>query len=157
MATEIRSEWADHARAVLDQSGHRQGRARNALIDLLANQRCALSALEIEDRLRGSGCAVARASIYRILELLSERRLITRLDVGDGTARYELIDPGGLHHHHLLCEGCGQLVPFDDVDLERSIERLSNRLGFRTQGHEVVLHGTCSACRRCLHSAPPAT
>jgi Fe2+ or Zn2+ uptake regulation protein len=39
-------------------------------------------------------------------------------------------------------------VPFDDADLERSIDRVSRRMGFRTHGHEVVLRGDCAACRR---------
>lgn len=147
MSASTRSEWADHARAVLDQAGRRKGAARNAIIDLLGNQSCALSALEIEDLLRVGDRRVARASIYRILELLIERALITRLELGDGTARYELVDPGGNHHHHLLCDSCGQLVPFHDGDLERSIDRLSRRLGFLTHDHEIVLRGDCSACR----------
>jgi Fur family transcriptional regulator, ferric uptake regulator len=146
-ATSQNSDWAAHARAVLDQAGHRKARARNDLIDLLASQPCALSALEIEDRLRESGDRVSRASIYRILELLGQRGLITRLELGDGTTRYEPMDPGGDHHHHLLCDSCGRVVPFDDRDLERSIDRLTRRLGFRAHDHEVVLHGACRACQ----------
>jgi len=140
-------EWAEHARAVLDQGGHRKGGARDAIIDLLANQSCALSALEIEDRLRAGERRVARASIYRILELLQERGLVARLDLGAGMTRYELVDPAGAHHHHLLCDSCGSLVPFDDRDLERSIDRLSRRLGFDTHAHEVILRGDCAACQ----------
>lgn len=147
MATEVRSEWADHARVVLDRAGHRKARARNAVIDLLAGQPCALSALEIEDQLRRDDQRVARASIYRILELLGEHGLIARLELGDGTTRYELIAPGGEHHHHLLCDTCGRVVPFHDRDLERAIERLSRRLEFRADEHEVVLHGACRACQ----------
>lgn len=142
-----KSEWAEHARAVMAQAGHRRGGARNAIIDLLAGQPCALTALEIEDSLRRDGRAASRASIYRVLEQLQERDLVVRLDVGDASARYELIDPGGEHHHHLLCDSCGRLVPFDDADLERSIDRLSRRMGFRTHGHEVVLRGDCAGCR----------
>ncbi len=140
-------EWAEHARAVLDQAGHRKGGARNAVIDLLAEQTCALSALEIEDRLRASKREVARASIYRILDLLQDRGLVARLELGEGMTRYELIDPAGAHHHHLLCDSCGRLVPFDDGDLERSIDRLSRRLGFDMHEHEVILRGDCSTCR----------
>jgi Fur family ferric uptake transcriptional regulator len=146
-ATSQNTDWAAHARAVLDQAGHRKARARNALIDLLASQTCALSALEIEDRLRESEDRVSRASIYRILELLGDHGLITRLELGDGTTRYEPIDPGGDHHHHLLCDSCGRVVPFDDRDLERSIDRLTRRLGFHAHDHEVVLHGACDTCQ----------
>ncbi len=142
-----RSGWAEHARAVLDQAGHRKARARDVMIDLFAGQACALSPFEIEDRLRQAGRPVARASSYRILELLGERGLISRLELGDGATRYELIDPQGEHHHHLVCDSCGRLVPFDDGDLERAIDRLASRLDFRTDDHEVVLHGACSSCR----------
>jgi Fur family transcriptional regulator, ferric uptake regulator len=147
MAGGVKSEWAEHARTVLDQAGHRKGGARNAMIDLFAEQQCALSALEIEDELRRGERRVARASIYRILDLLLERGLIARLELGDATARYESIGPAGDHHHHLLCASCGRLVPFDDSDLERSIDRLSHRLGFRTHDHEVVLRGDCATCQ----------
>ena len=147
MAAVDTSEWAEHARAVLDQAGHRRGGARNAIIDLLAGEPCALTALEIEDRLRGGQRRVARASIYRILDLLHERGLVARLELGDSMTRYELVDPAGAHHHHLLCSSCGRLVPFDDSDLERSIDRVSRRLGFDARNHEVILRGDCAACQ----------
>ncbi len=149
MAAETGADWAEHARAVLQRAGHHRGAARDELIDLLGRQDCALTALEIEDTLRGARRerAIGRASVYRVLELLQEHGLVTRLDVGDGTARYELVDPAGHHHHHLVCEQCGQLVAFEDRDLERSIARLSRRLGFSLDDHEVVLRGSCPDCR----------
>lgn len=147
MTTAGKSAWAQHARAVLDQAGHRRGGARDAIIDVLAGESCALSALEIEDRLRAGDRRVARASVYRVLDLLHAHGLVARLEVGDALTRYELVDPAGTHHHHLLCGSCGRLVPFDDGDLERSIDRLSRRLGFDTRDHEVILRGDCAACQ----------
>ncbi len=147
MSATAASQWAEHAHAVLNQAGHRRGGARSAIIDLLAEQPCAVSAFEIEDDLRASDRQVARASIYRILDLLQERGLVSRLELGDASARYEIVDPGGTHHHHLVCDTCGSLVPFDDSDLERSIDRVSRRLGFRTHDHEVILRGDCAACQ----------
>jgi Fur family ferric uptake transcriptional regulator len=140
-------EWAAYAREALQRAGHHRGAARDKLIDLLATQSCALSALEIEDTLRRDG-PVARASVYRALELLHDHELITRLEVGDGVARYEPADPSGHHHHHhMICEGCGRLVPFHDAALERAISALSRRLGFLTKEHEVILRGSCADCR----------
>ena len=46
----------------------------------------------------------------------------------------------------LLCDQCGKLVPFHDPALERSIDQLSSRLGFRTTDHEVTLRGDCPDC-----------
>ena len=142
--------WADHARSVLGQAGHHRGAARDRVIDLLAGQACALSALEIEDGLRGSRRGqrpVGRASIYRVLELLHAHDLVLRVDVGDGVARYEPSHPAGEHHHHhLVCEQCGKLVAFDDPGLERAIDKLSDRLGVRVESHEVLLRGACDQC-----------
>jgi Fur family ferric uptake transcriptional regulator len=142
--------WANYARTVLARAGHHRGAAREELIDALARQDCAVSALELEQALRRrrrGRRAVGRASVYRTLELLREHELVNRLDLGDGVARYEPVTPGGDHHHHLLCERCGQLVPFRDPGLERSIDRLSDRLGFDTTGHEVTLRGSCADCQ----------
>jgi len=144
------SDWSTHARTVLKRAGHHRGAAREGLIELLSRQDCALSALEIEDELRredGTGRGVGRASVYRALELLVELDLVSKLELGDGSARYERVDPAGAHHHHLVCERCGALVPFHDPALERSIDRLSVRLNFATTDHEVILRGDCPDCR----------
>jgi Fur family transcriptional regulator, ferric uptake regulator len=142
-----RRDWAEHALGRLQEAGYRSGGARRAVVDLLEGQACALSALEIEDRLRGDGRAVGRASVYRALEQLTDLRLVQRLDVGQGTARYEPVQPGGDHHHHMVCDRCGSVVPFEDVALEQSIERLSARVEFDVAVHDVVLHGACGRCR----------
>lgn len=136
--------WANHAQEVLSTAGLRRGGARTAVIDLLDRQRCALSAYDVEELLGGK---VARASVYRILEQLARHRLVTRIEVGQGVARYEAIRPNGHHHHHLVCDSCGDVEPFEDVDLERSIAKVAKKVPFAVAEHEVVLHGACEDCQ----------
>lgn len=138
--------WREHTLATLAAAGHRRGGARNAVVELLDRQTCALSAQEIDDRLRAQGGGVGRASVYRILELLTELRLVQRIDVGQGVARYERHQPDGDHHHHLVCDRCGRIAPFEDPALEQAIERISHRLSFAVDDHDVVLHGACGDC-----------
>ena len=141
------TRWVDEAGERLAQAGYRRGGARQAVIELLASQECALSVHEIEELLRDSGRQVGRASIYRVVEELEELGLLSRLDLGTGTARFEPADPrGSRHHHHLLCEDCGDLVPFSDAELERVIGRVSQRLPYPVSGHDVTLHGHCDSC-----------
>jgi Fur family ferric uptake transcriptional regulator len=142
----VSQKWAADARNTLSRSGHHRGGARDVVIDLLAEQHCALSAQEIEDRLREQGRRVGRASVYRALDLLVDNGLINRLEVGQGMARYEPVHPGGEHHHHLVCDRCGRLVAFDDPALERAIDDLGTRLGMRVTEHEVLLRGECERC-----------
>jgi Fur family ferric uptake transcriptional regulator len=138
--------WKDHARATLRDEGFRAGGARTAVIDLLARQRCCVSAQEIWEELHDEEAAPGIASVYRAVETLQKLGLVQRVDVGEGVARYEPALPGGDHHHHVVCERCGRIVPFADEDLEAAIDSLGERLGHRVSGHEVVIRG---ACRRC--------
>jgi Fur family ferric uptake transcriptional regulator len=140
-------QWEEHALARLQDAGYRRGGARRAVVELLGRQHCALSAHDIEERLRGEDRRVARASVYRALEQLADLRLVTKLEVGQGTARYEPLLPDGDHHHHMVCDACGTVVPFEDPELEKTIEKLSRRVSFDVAEHDVVLHGACKECR----------
>ena len=88
---------------------------------------------------------MARASIYRILEELEALKLVTRVEVGQGLARFEAARPEG-HHHHMVCDACGDVIPFEDADLEKAIQRLARRVTFTVSEHDVVLHGSCAGC-----------
>ena len=147
--------WADRARALIRGAGHRRGGAREVLIELFAREQCALTVQEIDKKLGDwlQGGVVSRpvgiASVYRGVEVLQDLRLIARVDVGDGVARYERapLEQHDHHHHHFVCEQCGLLVPFDDDTLEDAIGALEQRFGFEAKEHEVVLRGTCLSCR----------
>ncbi len=139
-------DWSAWAAERLSDAGYRRGGARQAVIELLAAQPCALSAQEIEEALRGSARQVARASVYRVLDELEQLKLVTRIEVGQGTTRYEQKHSHG-HHHHLVCDECGEVVPFEDDELERTIDRVARRVAFHVSEHDVVLHGTCASCQ----------
>lgn len=134
--------WSEAALAALRANGGRGGAARARVVALLAEQRCALTAGAIGNRLPGVG----RASIYRALEQLENAGLVQRLDLGGGAAGYERVGLGGEHHHHLVCRSCGDLTPFHDDDLERAIGSVAAAGGFRVSSHEVTLQGTCAGC-----------
>ena len=138
--------WAKRAQRVLAESKHHTGGARRALLELLDSQSCALSALEIEEALRAGKRPVGRASIYRILDELERLHLVQKVQVGQAMARYEPIRAGDGHHHHLVCDSCGTVMPFTDSELERAIQKLSRRVPMRVAEHEIVLHGACQAC-----------
>jgi Fur family ferric uptake transcriptional regulator len=163
--------WAAGAEATLAAAGHRRGGARRALLELLGGQECALTAQEIEDALRARGAegardkrgvqgargaqgargeagrVVSRASVYRILDELEGVGLVQRVETGQAMVRYERVrERADEHHHHLVCDECGVVMPFSDADLERAIETLSERVPLAVSEHEIVLHGSCRAC-----------
>ena len=141
------NEWLETTVDRLSRKGLRNGGARRAVIDLLAEQNCCLSAQEIFDRLRADGRGVGIASVYRVLELLTAEGLAQRIDLGASIARYEPVRSSGDHHHHLVCETCGKVEAFEDSALEQAIHRLEETSEFAVAGHDVVLRGSCGDCR----------
>jgi Fur family transcriptional regulator, ferric uptake regulator len=140
-------DWAEHANESLSHAGYRAGGARRAVIELLARRDCVVSAQDVFDALRAEDRPVGIASVYRVLDVLSELHLVQRLDVGGGGARYERVMPDGSHHHHLVCDACGRVEPFSDVPLEEALERLGSRVPYTVATHDVVLRGACDDCR----------
>jgi Fur family ferric uptake transcriptional regulator len=141
-----RTAWKARAQRSIETSGRRSGGARLAVVELLAEQDCCLSAHEIADALRRRRRSVGIASVYRAIELLEEMGLVQRVDTREGGARFEAVVPGGEHHHHAVCDSCGEVTPFEDPSLERAIDRLGGRLDHTVTAHDVVLHGRCARC-----------
>lgn len=139
--------WTEHAQGVLKDSGFSRGGARDAVIEYLASQDCAASAQEIHDGLRNEGRGIGIASVYRSLEALQNLQLVQRFDAGHGEGRYEAVAPGGEHHHHVVCDDCERILPFEDPALERAIDKLAERVPYAIAGHDVVLHGQCPDCQ----------
>ncbi len=139
-------QWADRAEAALAAAGHRRGGARRAVLELLGSQECALTAQEMEDLLRGAKRSVSRASIYRVLDELEGLRLVQRVETGQAMVRYERVCDAEEHHHHLVCERCGVVIPFSDPALEQAISSLSRRVPLVVSEHEIVLRGQCRDC-----------
>jgi len=137
--------WVETTTEALRQKGRRNSAARRAVIELLGRQGCCVTAQEIFDALRAGGRPVGIASIYRTLEQLTRDGFVQRVDVGAPTSRYEPVQPGGEHHHHLVCEDCGKVEAFADPELERALHRVEDETGYAV-AHDVILKGVCDDC-----------
>lgn len=83
---------------------------------------------------------VGLVTVYRAIDLFSGIGLVRRLDLGDGP-RYELAEN---HHHHLICENCGDISEFDECPLDT---RALRDLDFEISAHCLELYGRCGACQ----------
>jgi Fur family ferric uptake transcriptional regulator len=144
MDSTLRDRWLTHASHRMTAAGLRAGAARTAVVELLAREgQCLLSAAEIAEQLRSDGSG-SIASVYRVVDELTELGLLHRMDGRDGVARFEIADPEH-HHHHFVDEHSGAVEPFSDEQLEQAIAAVGERLGVRLTGHDVVLRGTRDA------------
>jgi Fur family ferric uptake transcriptional regulator len=139
--------WVEETLEALRGAGYRSGGARAAVVELLGEQTCCLTAQEIHEGLRARGRRVGVASVYRALDVLVEHGHVQRVDLGEGSARYEPAHADGAHHHHLVCDDCGKVEAFEDATLESALRSIEGRVGYEVAGHEVVVHGACGDCR----------
>jgi Fe2+ or Zn2+ uptake regulation protein len=93
--------------------------------------------------LRHRRVAADFSSVFRSLEVLADRGVIGRVDLGDGKARYEPVTD---HHEHIRCDDCGTVsaIPGCAVDGARAAVRRAT--GFRVTGHRVLFSGVCPKC-----------
>ena len=84
---------------------------------------------------------VGLVTMYRTLHLLSELGIVRRMDLGDGP-RYELAED---HHHHLICESCGDISEFEECPLSSELVSLVSS-EFEVRSHSVEVYGRCAAC-----------
>jgi Fur family ferric uptake transcriptional regulator len=85
---------------------------------------------------------IGLVTLYRTLGLLGELGIVRRLDLGDGT-RYELAED---HHHHMICESCGDISEFEECPLDP--ERVSlGSTEFKVRSHSIEVYGQCAECR----------
>ena len=93
------------------------------------------------EEIRARCPGVGMVTVYRTLDLLGSLGLVRRLDLGDG-ARYEIAED---HHHHMICESCGDISEFEECPLEPT--RLpAQSSGFEIRSHSVEVYGRCAGC-----------
>lgn len=144
---EAAASWSERALAELRAAGYRRGVARTRVIDFLDAQRCCVGAQEIHRQLRSLGEPIGLASVYRVLEVLAEKRLVQRLDLGVGVTRFEPVRDAEDHHHHIVCDDCGKIEAFADERLESVIRDVEQSSDYAVAAHDIVLRGACGACR----------
>ncbi len=97
--------------------------------------------------------AIGLTTVYRTLELLVQMGLVFKFDIGDGKARYKLLEgpKGSRHLHHLVCTNCGRVIEYTnstDKDLLSQTEKtLSKKYNFKIANHLVQFHGLCGECQ----------
>lgn len=152
----------DDLRALVRQAGLKCTPARLAVLEQLTATHGPSTHAEIHEALAGRG--FDRATIYRNLSDLQEHKLVSRVDVGDQAARFELTAAHGhaAAHPHFRCDSCGDVLCVDGVKVvlpkaarpagrpaarpaggPRAAKAVPRGIGSVT---EIFLRGLCTRC-----------
>jgi Fur family transcriptional regulator, ferric uptake regulator len=132
----------------LKAKGYKLTPQRRAIVDIIIeNEGKHLTAEEIYDLVKVDTPEIGLATVYRTIILLEEMGIISRLDIGDGCSRYELVHEEENHqHHHLICTTCGKVMEVEDDLLEALEQNVESKYKFQIQNHSVKFFGLCSDC-----------
>jgi Fe2+ or Zn2+ uptake regulation protein len=87
-----------------------------------------------------------KATVYRLLQRLSEHGILRRLGLHERAAYFTLLQPGK-HSDYLICTGCGKIesikAPCPVHDLE---DEIREKTGYQGLYHELEFFGTCPRC-----------
>lgn len=118
----------DRIKKQLHSSSYKLTPQREATVRvLLENEEDHLSAEDVYLLVKEKSPEIGLATVYRTLELLTELKVVDKINFGDGVSRYDLRKEGAAHfHHHLVCMECGTVDEIEDdllEDVEEIIER----------------------------------
>lgn len=82
---------------------------------------------------------ISIATVYRTVRMFEENGILSRLDLGDGRARYEEMPES--HHDHLIDTRSGKIIEFNDPEIEALQEKIAARLGYKLIDHRLELFG----------------
>ena len=91
----------------------------------------------IVDRIR-SGLIASPKTNNQTIKLFEEAGIIEKLDIGDGRARYE---EAGEHHEHLIDVETGEIIEFQNEELEEMKRQVALNMGYELVDHRLELFG----------------
>lgn len=133
----------------LHSSSYKLTPQREATVQvLLENEEDHLSAEDVYLLVKEKSPEIGLATVYRTLELLTELKIVDKINFGDGVSRYDLRKEGATHfHHHLVCIECGSVEEIQE-DLLDDVEAIvEERWNFIVKDHRLTFHGICQKCQ----------
>ncbi len=82
---------------------------------------------------------ISIATVYRTVRLFEEADILERHDFRDGRSRYE--EATESHHDHLINIETGEVIEFQNEEIEALQREVAKKLGFDLVDHRLELYG----------------
>ncbi len=92
--------------------------------------------------------------VLNSMELLCRFGFASKIEFDDKQTQYEHRHLG-LHHDHMVCTKCGNIVEFKDEAIERQQLKVADAYGFLMLQHKMELYGICSKCLKIRDTLVP--
>ena len=124
--------------------GHPLTLQRRLLLGLLRQAGRHIDAKELFRRASARDESISPATVYRSLNLFKELGLVDEMRLGKIRCYYEIKQSP--EHQHLVCQGCGKVMEFQNPYFQKLIEAVRREHGFKVTKAELYLEGYCPEC-----------
>lgn len=111
---------------------------RRIIISVISEMTDYPDVVELHRRILPVNRRISLSTVYRNLRQFVEADIVICHTFGHGRSRYELA--GGQHHDHLIDRKTGKLIEFHAPELEKLLQDLAARHGYRFVGHRLEVY-----------------
>lgn len=103
-----------------------------------------LTADEVYEFIKKEHPTIGRGTVYRNLKILVEDGAIRKVEVPDGSDRFDFTLKD---HYHVKCVKCGDIFDVDMEQLPDLKAKIRDTHGMEFLGYDIFFKGICPACR----------
>lgn len=127
-----------------EMQGHPLTKQRRLLLELIRETDGHIDAKELFRRAINKDDSISHATVYRSLNLFKQLGLVDEKRLGQLRCYYEIRQSP--EHQHLICQGCGKVIEFQNHHFQKLIETVQREHGFNVTKAELYLEGYCPGC-----------
>lgn len=90
------------------------------------------------------------ATIYRNLNTLTDKRILSKVIFDDGKMYYKLNSSN--HTHNLVCTICHNIAPIENCPIDLISKNIKDTTGYEITTHMLEIRGICPKCQSRLKS-----
>ncbi len=121
----------------------KHSKQRDAVLTLLKSVKSHPSAEWMYNELKSDFPTISLATVYRNLNQLCEMGEAKKIEVGDGTVRYDgTID----NHYHFLCSHCKRVIDVSENEMSDINTEIEEKYHVKVDNHFIVFYGKCTSC-----------
>jgi Fur family ferric uptake transcriptional regulator len=105
-----------------------------------------VSAREISEQLEADRVSLDEDFVVSCMEQLCRLGFASRVAFGQGEEVLYEHRHLGVHHDHMVCTKCGNILEFRDEAMEEIQAKVAEAYGFYMLQHKMEIYGLCSRC-----------
>lgn len=144
MNDKIKNKFVEYLR----KNKHRITNERFLILDSALGMNKHFDADELFNKMKKDYIRVSRATVYNTLELMNKCGILSKHNFKGDRTRFET-KFGRKNHYHIICLKCGKITEFENVSIEKTLNKLCKSRKLNLIDHSIQVFASCSEGSEC--------